>query len=95
MTKVLFTHEATDNLISQANFIYKLTLDIEKADKYLQTMKAHIVQTLGYFPQLGRNAEEYGKNMRKLVHQHYSILYLLEEDAITVVTIYRENLPSL
>jgi len=95
VTKVIFTKEATNNLINQAHFIYTLTLDIEKADKYLLTMKAHIVQTLGYFPQLGRSAVEYGENMRKLVHQNYSILYLLEEDIITIVTIYRENLPSI
>ena len=95
MTKVIFTKEATDNLISQAQFIYKLTLNFEKADKYLLTMKAHIIQTLSYFPQLGRSAEEYGGNMRKLVHQSYSIIYLLEDDTISIVTIYRENLPSI
>lgn len=72
-----------------------MTLDYEKADKYLKTMKAHIEQTLGYFPKLGRNAEEFGINMRKLVHQNYSIIYLLENDTISVVTIYKENLPNL
>ena len=95
MTNIIFTKNATNNLISQAQFIYKLTLDIEKADKYLLTMKAHIIQNLSYFPQLGRSAEEYGENMRKLVHQYYTILYLLEDDTISIVSIYRENLPNL
>ncbi len=95
MTKVIFTEEATDNLISQARFIYELTLDVEKADKYLLTMKAYIVQTLNYFPKLGRSAEEYGENIRKLVHKNYTILYLLDKDTIHVITIYKENLPNI
>ena len=95
MTKVIFTQEATDNLISQAHFIYNLTLDADKADKYLLTMKTHIIQSLGYFPKLGRAAEEYGTNIRKLVHQNYTILYLLEEESISILTIYRENLPNV
>ena len=95
MTKIVFTKEATSNLITQAQYIYSLTLDIQKADKFLLTMKAHIVQSLGHFPKLGRSAEEYGKDMRKLVHQNYSILYLLQEEHISIITIYRENLPSL
>ena len=95
MTNVIFTKEATNNLISQARFIYELTLDIEKADKYLLTMKAHIIHTLGYFPKLGRSAEEYGLNIRKLVHKNYTILYLLEKNTIYIVTIYKENLPNI
>jgi plasmid stabilization system protein ParE len=93
--KVVFTQEAIRNLLEQADYIYGLTLDAQKADKFLLTMKAHLVQNLGYFPKLGRSAEEYGKGMRKLVHQNYSILYLLQEETINIVTIYRENLPKL
>ena len=95
MIKVVFTQEAIRNLLEQADYIYGLTLDAQKADKFLLTMKAHLVQNLGYFPKLGRSAEEYGKGMRKLVHQNYSILYLLQEETINIVTIYRENLPKL
>ena len=95
MIEVLFTKEATDHLISQALFIYKLTLDIEKSDKYLLTMKSHIIQSLSYFPKLGRPAPEYGDNIRKLVHQNYSILYHLDKEAIHIIAIYRENLPNI
>ena len=95
MTKIIFTKNATNDLISQAQFIYKLTLDSEKSDKYLLTMKAYIIQNLSYFPKLGRSAEEYGENMRKLVYQNYTILYLLEHENISIVSIYRENLPNL
>ena len=96
MTSVIFTPEATDNLITQALHIFELTLDVEKADKYLLTMKAHINQSLGYFPKLGRPAEEFGEDIRKLVHQNYTILYkIITEDEISVITIYRQNLPSI
>jgi len=96
VTDVIFTKEATDNLISQALHIYELTFDAQKADTYLLTMKTHINQSLRYFPKLGRPAEEYGKNIRKLIHQRYTILYrILDNDKISIITIYKQNLPSL
>ena len=96
MINIKFTNEATNDLVSQALHIYELTLDTQKADKYLLTMKAHISQSLGYFPKLGRPAEEFGKNIRKLVHQRYTILYKIDDNEnISILTIYRENLPSL
>ncbi len=95
MTKIIFTQEATNNLISQALYIYQQSLDTDKADKYLLTMKTHIIQSLSYFPKLGRSAEEYGQNIRKLVHQKYSILYIIKQDEINIISIYREKLPSI
>jgi len=95
VTKIIFTQEATNNLISQALYIYQQSLDIDKADKYLLTMKTHIIQSLSYFPKLGRSAEEYGQNIRKLVHQKFSILYIIKQDEINIISIYRENLPSI
>jgi plasmid stabilization system protein ParE len=50
---------------------------------------------LNEFPKLGRPADEFGKGIRKLVHQRYSILYRIEDNYILVITIYKENLPSL
>ena len=96
MTNIKFTDDATNNLINQALYIYELTLDVQKADKYLLTMKAHINQSLGYFPRLGRPAEEFGTNIRKLVHQRYTILYKIDDnDDISILTIYRENLADI
>ena len=96
MTNIIFTPEATDNLITQALHIFELTLDVEKADKYLLTMKAHINQSLGYFPKLGRPAEEFGEDIRKLVHQNYTILYkIIAKNKISIITIYRQNLPRI
>ena len=95
MSNITFTQEATNDLISQALYIFELTLDTDTADKYLLTMKAHIAQTLSYFPKLGRPAPEYGENIRKLVHQKYSILYIIKENEISIVTLYRDNLPNI
>ena len=95
MTKIIFTQEAANNLINQALYIYKQSFDIDKADKYLLTMKTHIIQSFSYFPKLGRSAEEYGPNIRKLVHQKYSILYMIKPAEINIISIYRENLPNI
>ena len=93
MTDIVFTKKATDNLIAQALYIYEQTLDIDKADRYMITMKKYISQTLSQFPQLGRPAEEFEKEIRKLVYKRYSILYRIEREYILVITIYKENLP--
>ena len=95
MAEVLFTHEATDNLIHQAQYIYRQTLDADKADKFFLTMKAHIIMMLDSFPKIGRPAPEFGINVRKLVHQSYSILYRIDTDVVYIVSIYKENLPRL
>ena len=96
MIKIHFTQEATNNLVHQALYIFELTLDAQKADKYLFTMKAHISQSLSYFPKLGRPAEEFGEGIRKLVHKNYTILYkIITKDEISIVAIYRENFPNL
>ena len=95
MAEILFTREATDNLIHQAQYIYRQTLDTNKADKFFLTMKAHIVMMLESFPKIGRPAPEFGSDIRKLVHQSYSILYRIDPDAIYIVSIYKENLPKL
>jgi len=93
VTDIVFTKKATDNLIAQALYIYEQTLDIDKADRYMITMKKYISQTLSQFPQLGRPAEEFEKEIRKLAYKRYSILYRIEKEYILVITIYKENLP--
>jgi len=51
-------------------------------------MKTHISQSLSYFPKLGRPAEEFGRDIRKFVHQNYSILYkIISENEISIITI--------
>jgi len=92
--EIVFTKNASDALVKQALYIFEKTYNPDKADMFLDTMKAYIVASLRDFPKLGRPAEEFGENIRKLIYQRYSILYRIADRQIQILTIYRENLPS-
>ena len=92
MLEIVFTKNATDALVKQAIYIFEQTYNADKADMFLDTMKAYIVSSLRDFPKLGRPAEEFGEGIRKLIYQRYSILYRIEDNQIQILTIYRENL---
>jgi len=100
--EILFSSQATGDLISQAAFIqaafiYEKTRNAEIADRYLDAMRDFIKETLSLFPRAGRPAEEFGEGIRKLVYQRYSILYLIDksEQKIVIVTLYRDNIPHI
>jgi plasmid stabilization system protein ParE len=95
VTEIIFPREAVEDLVAQAQFIFEQTQSVESADRYLEGMKSFIVETLSHFPHAGRPAEEIVAGSRKLVYQGYSILYRIVETRIEILTIYRENLPSL
>ena len=93
MTKIVFSKTATDNLISQALYIFEQTQSIELSDRYLEKMKAYIVTTLSAFPKAGRPSEDLAPHTRKLVYHRYSIIYRIDQERIEILTVYRENLP--
>jgi plasmid stabilization system protein ParE len=95
VTKITFSQKAIDALVSQAKYIYQLTLNIQKADLYLDEMETYITHTLKRHPLIGRAAPELGQDIRKLVYKKYSILYRITELEIKVLIIYKENLPNL
>ncbi len=95
MIEIIFAPKATDALVAQAVYIFEKTEKIDIADRYLDDMKAYITTILSSFPKAGRPAEEYGKGVRKLVYQRYSILYKITNEQITVLTLFRENLPDV
>jgi len=95
VNKIIFSKNATDALLSQASYIYQLTLDVNKADIYLDEMEDYIRNTLRIYPNIGRPAPELGLNIRKLVYKRYSILYRIENIQIEILSIYRENLPNI
>ena len=92
--EIVFTKNATDALVKQAIYIFEQTDNADKADMFLDTMKAYIISSLTDFPKLGRSAEEFGEGIRKLIYQRYSILYRIQGNQIQILTIYRENLPN-
>ena len=91
--KIKFTPKFYQRLDEISDFIYAESKSKVLTVKYIIKLKEHISISLTTFPKLGRPAEEFGKNIRKLVHQRYTILYRMEEEYILVITIYRENLP--
>jgi plasmid stabilization system protein ParE len=95
VTEIVFSRQAADDLIFQAQFIFEQTRNADRADCYLDSMKSFIVETLSHFPRAGRPAEEIAAGSRKLVYQGYSILYRMVESRIEILTIYRENIPTL
>lgn len=89
---IVFSDVATEALVSQAIYIFEQTKDTDKADIFLDTIKAYIIKTLSEFPRLGRPAEAFGEGIRKLIYQRYSILYRIQGECIEILTLYRENL---
>lgn len=93
--KIKFSDKSYLALDEIADFIYKETKSKKFTSKYIRSIRIYIKNTLIDFPKLGRPAEEFGDNIRKLVYQKYSILYRIQEDNIEILTLYRENLPKL
>jgi len=92
---IVFSKRAILRLKNIADFIYKKSLSNEITLNYINRLKAYISSMLLSFPESGRKADEFGKDVRKLVYQGYSILYKinLDKERIEILTIYRENLP--
>jgi len=95
MSNIIFSKKATDELVSQAIYIFEQTMNPTKADEFLDTMKLYITKTLYAFPKIGRPAPEFGEEVRKLIYQRYSILYRIGKNEIEILTLYRENLPNI
>ena len=93
--KIEFTEESLQNLDEIAQYIYDETHSKNITSKHIRKLRAFIKASLVDFPKLGRPAEEFGRNIRKLVYQRYCILYIIQEKGIDIVTIYRENLPNI
>jgi plasmid stabilization system protein ParE len=91
---VVFSNTASNNLISQALYIFEQTQSIALSDKYLDGMKEYIVSILSAFPKAGRPSAELAPHTRKLVYQGYSIIYRVGQERIEILTLYRENLPK-
>ena len=93
--KINFSQKAYQNLEEIASYIYTQSKSKTITAKHMQKLKKYIHFALSNFPNIGRPAEEFGKGIRKLVFQRYSILYIIQTTHIDIVAIYRENLPDL
>jgi len=93
--KIKFTAKFYQRLDEISDYIYEKSTSKEVTVQYIKHLKEHIYFHLSHFPKMGRPAEEFGTDIRKLVHQRYTILYKIEKEYILVITIYKQNLPSL
>lgn len=93
--KIRFTPTFYRKLDDITAYIYQESKSNSFTVRYVRKLQKHIITNLSDFPKLGRPADEFGKGIRKIVHQRYSILYRIEEDYILVIIIYRENLPNI
>lgn len=92
---IVFSKKATYRLTKITDFIYIQSQSDTIALAYMARLKQYIFNILTQFPESGRKADAYGKAIRKLVYQGYSILYRINEpkERIEIVNIFRENLP--
>jgi len=93
--KIKFTPTFHRKLDSIAAYIYQESQSKSLTLRYVRKLQKYIVVNLNDFPKLGRPAEEFGADIRKLVYQRYSILYRIDKEYILVITIYKDNLPNI
>lgn len=93
--KIVFSKKAAYRLGKIADYIYEQSRSEDLTLAYMDRLKEYMSDVLIRFPEAGRKADEYGKNIRKLVYQGYSILYRINEakNRIEIANIFRENLP--
>jgi len=92
---IIFSYQAQSRLNDIVAYIYKNTKSKSQAKYYVLRIKEFLKSVLSYYPEAGRDASEFGENIRKIVYQKYSILYMVEYETktIKVTTLFRENLP--
>ncbi len=90
---VYLTSKAKKRLLEHGLYLLEKTGDVQKANAFLARMQSYLKETLLAYPRIGRPASEFGKGVRKFVYQRFTVLYVIESDAVVILTIYRENLP--
>ncbi len=93
--KIEFSQKAYIALEQIADYIFQQSQSKQITVTYIKRLNLYITETLSLFPQAGRPAEEFGEDIRKLVYQRYAILYKVKSDGIVVLTLFRENLPTI
>jgi plasmid stabilization system protein ParE len=90
---VLFSRRASERLAEHALYIFERTGDPDKADRWLDAFRRGIEENLLPFPELGRPVPEFCPRCRKFVFREHTLIYLLKEGTIFILTVYRQNLP--
>ena len=85
MKKLIWSGSAQDDLQNIYDYIFN---DLEHYASMFVNGLIDCAERLIDFPQLGRVVPEYKrKNIREILFETYRIIYLLEKDKITIVTV--------
>jgi len=92
--RLIFSTKLKNRLTSITEYVFESSKSAEIAKKHINSVKSSI-QILKTFPLFGREAMEFGADIRKLVVLDYTLLYSINEseERIEILNIFRENLP--
>jgi len=92
--RLIFSVKFKNRLVVIARYIYESSKSAEITKRHIASIKSSI-QILKNFPLIGREAVEFGVDIRKLVVLDYTLLYSINEseERIEILNIFRENLP--
>lgn len=92
--KLIFAPKFKNRLEAIAEYIYKNTSSKNLTYAHVSNIKNSIA-ILKMYPLLGREAFEFGNDIRKIVILDYTVLYSYNEEKsqVEVLNIFRENLP--
>ena len=84
--KIVWSEEALKDIEEIISFISK---DSELYAVNFASKIVSAVETLKVFPEIGRIVPEYGDlKMREIIYRNYRIVYLIEERAVEIITVF-------
>lgn len=91
--EIVFSPLAQQRFEELADYLYQQQVSKSFVLHYLTQFEIWLENILGMFPESGRLMPEFGVGVRRVVYREYSFVYRIEDDAIEILTIYRENRP--
>ncbi len=84
--KIVWSEEALKDIEEIISFISK---DSELYAVNFASKIVSAVEILKWFPEIGRIVPEYGDpKMREIIYRNYRIVYLVEERAVEIITVF-------
>ena len=84
--KIVWSEEALKDIEEIISFISK---DSELYAVNFASKIVSAVETLKMFPEIGSIVPEYGDpKMREIIYRNYRIVYLIEERAVEIITVF-------
>ncbi len=92
--KIIYSKKFKFRLEAIAEYLLEQSKSKEISREHVLNIKSSL-GILSRFPFVGREAEEFGEEIRKIIILDYTVLYCVNEklEQIEVLNIFRENLP--